>query len=128
MENRLDEIMQLASALGIEVTEEDFSTDLDIIADIFEDTFWDEMNQTNNYEDAYDAASVILGEQLDELSYIESCLQNDGWDDSDEYDEFRELVLREVSERADVPLDEDSTEQNSEAGEDFESDAFNEEE
>jgi hypothetical protein len=127
MNDRLDEIMQYAAALGIRVSEEDLDSDFNAIADAVNDAFWDEVFHEGDYDQACDAADDRLGEMLEELPYIAEHLEEAGWDEPDDYDSFRELVLEEVFERADIPGDEE--EFNERVMEDEElDDEFNEEE
>jgi len=128
MNDRLDEIMQYAAALGIQVAEEDLEADFDTIADTVSDTFWDEVFHNGDYEQAYDAADDTLGELLENLSYISEHLAEDGWDESDDYDAFRELVTDEVFERADIPANEDELNERMAEDRDLEDSEFEEDE
>ena len=107
MSDRLDQIMYYAGLLNIQVAEEDLDSDMDEIADMVSDEFWDEMYRDGDYDVARDAADDMIGEELSNFRYIsERMEQEEGWDESDDYDSFRELIREEVFERADVPEDE----------------------
>lgn len=128
MNDRFDEMMQYAAALGIRVSEEDLDSDFTAIADAVSDAFWDEVFHDGDYDQACDAADDVLGEQLEELPYIAEHLEEDGWDESDDYDSFRELVLDEIFERADIPGDEQELRERIAEDEELEDDEFNEDE
>ncbi len=106
-DSSLDEIRQAAEALGISVSEDDLSSDLDIISDSVHDAFWNEMYHNEDFEDARTAADDILGSMLEDLPYVSDHLNDSEWDESEEYDTFRELVSNEIFDRAGIPLDED---------------------
>jgi hypothetical protein len=128
MNDRFDEIMQYAAALGIHVSEEDLEADLDAIADTVSDTFWDEVFHKGEYDQAYDTANDTLGELLENLPYISEHLVEDDWDESDDYDSFRELVMDEVFERADIPADENELNERVAEDRDLEDNEFEEDE
>jgi len=107
MNNRTDQISQYLRLLGIKVDEDDFFADLDEIADLISDVFWEEMYRDNRFDDAVSVADDTLDDQLEDLSYIaEKHEMEEGWDESEDYGDFRELVRDEVFERAELPEDE----------------------
>jgi len=128
MNSRFDQVMYYVNQLGIRVVEEDFISDLDEIADIISDTFWDEMYRDDNFDLAISNIDDRLDDELEELSYISDRRESEeGWDESEDYDAFRELIREEVFERADIPEDEAEAQEKMEENGD-ESDESDEEE
>jgi len=131
MRDLFDDIMQSVAILGIQVAEEDLEADLDTIADAVSDAFWNGTDfeddlEEDDYERAYDSANETLSRMLEELPYIAEFLERRDWDESDEYDSFRELVTEEVFERADLPMDEEEFNERLAENEELENDDFEE--
>lgn len=130
MNSRMDQIIYYISQLGIRVAEEDLISDMDEIADVISDTFWDEMYRNDNFELAIDNANDMLDDELEELPYItERREAEEGWDESEDFAAFRELIKEEVFERGDIPDDEAEAEERlDEEGNGESEDNFDEEE
>jgi len=107
MSDRFDQIVYYAELLGIDVAEEDFGADIDAIADAANETFWEAMYTDGDYDLACDVTNELIGDQLLALPYITEQMDNiPDWDESDEYDAFRDLIQEEIFDRADIPEDE----------------------
>jgi hypothetical protein len=129
MNSRMDQIMYYVSQLGIRVAEEDLISDLDEISDEISDAFWDEMYRNDAFELAVGNVDDMLDDELEELPYIADRRENEeSWDESDDYDAFRELIKEEVFERADIPEDEADAEERMEENIDESENGFNEDE
>ena len=127
IEDRFEEIKASAEALGLDVSEEDLNADIDIISNVAGDTFWDEMYHSDDYDSACESAEESIGDQLEELSYFAEHLEEPGWEDSENYDTFRELLQEEVFDRANIPIDEDEARERMEEDDnEFESSDFDE--
>jgi CO dehydrogenase/acetyl-CoA synthase beta subunit len=106
MNDRIDQIVFYIEQLNIRVSEEDFTSDLEEIADTISDTFWDEMYRVKKYDVAIENSQDIFDEEFENLPYIEERREAEvGWDESEDFEAFYELVKEEVFERADVPED-----------------------
>ena len=125
MNSRRDQIKYYLKQLGISVDLGDFMSDLDEISDSLSDTFWDDMYREGGFDTAISNADDLLDEQLEELPYILTCREADeDWDQSDDYEAFRDLVREEVFERGDIPDNENEAQSRSDSG-DFEEEEEN---
>lgn len=112
MEERLGEIIHYLNLLEVHVDEDDIEMDLDDIADSVSESFWDEMYEDGDYTTARNNANEVIGDRLVELPYIKKRIkENEDWDESENYDAFREILTEEVFDRAGVPSDEIATEE-----------------
>lgn len=126
-EDRFEAIKTSVEALGLDVSEEDLNADIDVISNVAGDTFWDEMYHSDDYDSACESVEESIGDQLEELSYFTERLEEPGWEDSENYDTFRELLQEEVFDRANIPVDEnEARERMEEDDNEFEDSDFDE--
>jgi hypothetical protein len=130
MNSRAEQIMYYIKQLGISIDEERFLEDLDEISDAVSDTFWDDMYRDGNYETCISNAEDLLDEQLGELPYILEHREaaDEDWDESEDYEAFRNLVRDEIFERGDIPGNESDAQDRLEENDGDSDDEFEDEE